>query len=294
MTEVGAVHQQFQRYDASRYLGYGLMEAFASKKKNTQAGQLNRSCINEEQIFSVTIASRNPIKSSLIDSIVALGLLGGLGSRVRHGMGSVVLESISKDGQSIWEAPADIKAYQQMLKGIVGSVATKLPPFSAFSASTRIDSLLTASNPYNVLADFGNRILLYRSWGRDGKVLGQTSEKRFKPDHDWSKFDRPRDFHPRRVVFGLPHNYGPKANMSVKPAEHDRRSSPLLFHVHKIGSEYYGISLLLESDFLPAGEKIDAGGKDVPANIEWSILHDFLDGNDKQGNSRFAQREPLL
>ena len=293
-TDKGAVHQQFQRYDASRYLGYGLMEAFASNKKNTQAGQLVRSCINEDQTFSVILTSRSSITPAILDAMVALGLLGGLGSRVRHGMGSVVLESISKDGQLIWEAPENLEAYKKELEKIIGQAATNSPPFSAFSDSSKIDSLLTASDPYKILADFGNRMLLYRSWGRDGKVLNQPSEKRFKPDHDWSKFDRPHNFHPRRVIFGLPHNYGPKANMSVTPAEHDRRSSPLIFHVHKIGNEYYGISVLLVADFLPENEQINAGGKNVPANIEWSLLHDFLDGNDKQGQSRFAERERLL
>ncbi len=294
-TKKGTVHQQFQRYAAARYLGYGLMEAFASRKKDTQAGQLVRSCINENQAFTITLISHSSINSSLMEAMIAFGLLGGMGSRARHGMGSVTLESISKGQQVIWEAPADLDGYKKRLRGIVGQITAGLPPFSAFSDSTRIDSLLSAANPYDVLADFGNRMLLYRSWGKNGKVLNQPSEKRFRSDHDWSKFDRPNNnFHPRRVVFGLPHNYGSKVDKSVKPANHDRRSSPLIFHVHKVGNKYYGVSVLLKADFLPIDEKINAGGKAVPANIEWSVLYDFLDGKDKKGDLRFAQREQLL
>jgi CRISPR-associated protein Cmr1 len=124
--------------------------------------------------------------------------------------------------------------------------------------------------------------------------LNQESEHRFKEDHDWSKDVRPHDFHPRRVVFGLPHNYGPGNRQSVKSEKYERRSSPLIFHVHKIGSEYLGVCTLLKSDFLPEGERINAGGKNVPAKIEWDLLHEFLDGSDKKGNVRFANRESVL
>lgn len=293
-TEAGAVHQSFQRHDAARYLGYGLMEAFASRKKGTHAGQLVRDCFNEEQVFSVNLLSRNKQDKTLVDAMIAFGLLGGLGSRARHGLGSVVLESIERDGAVIWSGPQNKQEYHAQLQEIIDRSASALPPYSAFAQSSRIDYLLTAPTPFKVLDDFANRMLLYRSWGRDGKVLGQPSERNFKPDHDWSKFDRPKDFHPRRIIFGLPHNYGPKANQSVTPADHDRRSSPLLLHVHKLGVEFVGVSVVFESAFLPASERINAGGKNVPAKIEWALLHEFLDGKDKQGNRRFAQRERLL
>jgi CRISPR-associated protein Cmr1 len=82
----GYVHPQFQTHDAARYLGYGLMEAFASMKKHTQAGQLLRGCIDEEQRFIVELRFRNAVDRSLEEALIALGLFGALGSRSRHGM----------------------------------------------------------------------------------------------------------------------------------------------------------------------------------------------------------------
>jgi CRISPR-associated protein Cmr1 len=156
-----------------------------------------------------------------------------------------------------------------------------------------------------VLNAFGKKMLLYRSWGKGGKLLNEDSEKRFKADHDWSKGDRPNNFHPKRVVFGLPHNYGQGDHLAVTPEKHrdpypegvykhDRRASPLFFHVHKIGTEYIGVSLLLPATFLPHGERINAGGTNVPANIEWSILTDFLDGRDNKGKVRFDSKQSII
>jgi hypothetical protein len=80
--------------------------------------------------------------------------------------------------------------------------------------------------------------------------------------------------------------------MEVALADHKRRASPLLFHVHALGDKsFIGVSILLRSAFLPAGEKINAGGTDVPAKIEWNLLTDFLDGMEKHtGNPRFPHK----
>lgn len=293
-TTARATHKHFKTHDASRYLGYGLMEAFASRKKGTEAGQLVRDCFNEDQGFTVSLLSRSALDPTVLDALIAFGLLGALGSRSRHGLGSVALEKIHRGDELIWNAPDSQLAYRQAILALINTSASAVPPFSAFSTHSRIDSLLAAKTPYQALDGFALRELIYRSWGRDGRVLSEASEKRFKPDHDWSKGDRPSGFHPRRVVFGLPHNYGQGNRLAVSAQHYDRRSSPLIFHVHKVGSEYLGVSILLESDFLPKGEHINAGGKMAPANIEWSILHDFLDGQDKQGKLRFADRERVL
>ena len=293
-TTSGTTHKQFQTHDASRYLGYGLMEAFASRAKGTQAGQLVRDCFNEDQQFSVSLLSRKSIDSTIVDALTVFGLLGSLGSRARHGLGSVSLEKIQRGDDVVWQAPTTQAEYKQAIEKLMGELAPSMPPFSAFSSKSRVDTLLTGATPYQVLDGFGRRQLVYRSWGRDGRVLSENSEKRFKADHDWSKNDRPNGFHPQRVVFGLPHNYGQGNRMAVTAEHYDRRSSPLIFHVHKVGSEYLGVSILLPSDFLPQGERINAGGQKVPAKIEWDILHQFLDGSDKQGNVRFANRERVL
>lgn len=310
-TTTGITHPEFKNQAAARYLGYGLMEAFASVEKGTQAGQLVRDCLNENQTFTVTLTSFNLIEDSLKQALILFGLMGGLGSRARHGMGSITLETLHEKlpkqaEQQTWSVPKTNVEYFASIRKILSNLTTVgQPPFSAFSQEARIDLLEKATTPYSVLNMFGKKMLLYRSWGKNGNVLGEESERRFKADHDWSKGLHQKGFHPKRVIFGLPHNYGKGDRLAVTPEKHrdpypagvykhERRASPLLFHVHKIGSEYIGVSLFLPSTFLPQGERINAGGTNVPANIEWSILTDFLDGKDNKGKVRFQDKKSII
>lgn len=286
-TEKDTEHPEFkqQQNDAARYLGYGLMVAFNNKKKMLKAGQLERGCINENQTFTVNLIFKGTVIQSVRDALIVMGMIGGLGSRARHGMGSIALQQIYENGENIWNIPQTVDEYIAELKRILKTSCTiqNFPPFSAFSKHTRVDKLFKANNPYQILNLFGKAMLMYRSAGYHGKILGENSEGRFQEDHDWFREDTFRsknpDFHPRRVVFGLPHNYDArKPRDVVTPAEHERRSSPLLFHVHQVGNQFIGLGIFIKSQFLPLNEKINAGGKKVPANIEWSIITDFLDG----------------
>jgi len=289
------VHDKLLTKAAARYLGYGLIVAYGSQKQNppTQSGQLIRGCINEDQSFTIILTFRNHANVSILNALKAMGLLGGLGSRTRHGMGSIALEKIVHAEQEIWTAPKTQEEYQIQVKELVGSlVGIPEPDYSAFSKESRVECLLSNNSPYQVLDDFGNKMLDYRSWGQsnNGNMLpsGKASEKRFKDDHDWLReptFKTTNStFHPRRVMFGLPHNYGKYDNQKVNAATHERRASPLLFHVHRLSdNEYIGVSVLLKSRFLPVSEQINAGGKNVAAKVnDWAVISDFLDG--KVGN----------
>lgn len=297
-SETGTVHKEFRANDASRYLGYGLVVAYGQVEGPKASGQLERGCFNHGQEFTIRLIFREKVDPTVQEALIAWGLLGGLGSRVRHGMGSVALSSMQLDGETIWTSPASPDEYHTKILGLLSAtqLLTKEPPFSAFSKLARVDQLVLGASAFDVLNALGGALLMYRSWGRNGSVNGQTSEKRFKPDHDWSKGVRPNGFHPQRVVFGLPHNYGKAGTLKIN-AEHsylsdeqsdpskraiNRRSSPLLFHVHQVGSSFVGMSVYLRAEFLPSGAEINAGGTRVPMNIEWSKITDFIDG--KVGN----------
>jgi CRISPR-associated protein Cmr1 len=287
-TEGKSVHPQFSRElkDApARYLGYGLMEAFSSPKNNKEAGNLFRGCINENQHFTVRLISRGEIDPTIQNALIVMGLLGGLGSRSRHGMGSIALLTLHRNNKEIWTAPQTQDEYEAELQRLMKTchLISGEPPFSAFSKQSRVDFALAANTPYDVLNLFGKAMLMYRSWGKNGKVLGSEHEKRFQDDHDWFKEEKTfrknnPDFHPKRVVFGLPHNYHKHPKHHVSPEKQERRSSPLLFHVHPVGEQYIGTCVFLKSQFLPDKEKIKAGDKVVPAKIDWKIITDFLDG----------------
>jgi CRISPR-associated protein Cmr1 len=293
---IGQVHTRFGASDmaAARYLGYGLMEAFASAPRNTRAGQLTRDCIDEGQRFTVRIVSRCDSFENLKEALIALGLLGGLGSRNRHGMGSLSLESLA-DGSNkpLWERPTNSRAYADSLNKILKGrfSAHDLPPYTAFSRFSSVYRLGNENDPYKVLNGFARAMLMYRSSGQKWMVLGSPSERRFKPDHDWKYHIRPVNFHPRRVVFGLPHNYGKGADQEIVPEHHTRRASPLLFHVQALEDDtFVGVAAFLPAVFLPQNEGINAGGTIVPAHIEWSVITDFLDGQDIHGKPRFSNK----
>ena len=175
-----------------------------------------------------------------------------------------------------------------------------MPPFSAFSADSRITLLSEDGDPLELLNVAGDRLVRYRSWGHDGMITtdeGRVSaEQRFLNDHDWSKKKHPyrdRNFHPARSVFGLPHNYGKYADLHVTPdgAHHDRRASPLVFHIHRFAEDRFGlIATVLKSAFLPAGEDIWAGHHAVPCNVDWGVIDGFIDGQFGMG-SRYKGRD---
>jgi hypothetical protein len=62
----------------------------------------------------------------------------------------------------------------------------------------------------------------------------------------------------------------------------ERRSSPLLFHVHPMAEDFIGIGIYLPARFLPSGEQIKANSNLVPSAVSWSVISGFLDG--KVGN----------
>lgn len=282
MTQKGSTHPQLKLLPGARYLGYGLMEAFDGE--NTTAGKLQRPCISHNQHLLVTFIAKDEIPEDFIDAVKLVGLVGGMGSRSRKGFGSLSLCSLTLDGSNRWTKPASLDAYRENLGSLLGDKdkITTEPPFSAFSQLTRIDYLSQGNDPNKLLDDFGRQMQRYRSWGKNNKVNQEASEQNFKEDHDWFKRlgnYRNQDFHPKRIIFGLPHNYGKYEKDNVTGDDHDRRASPLFVHVYECApNDYRLISIILRAEFLPKGELIKAGEHQVTQHIEWEKLDDFLDG----------------
>lgn len=296
----GEVHPGFKPVAGARYLAYGLMGAFGAK-----TAQLDRGCIEpfkeakQSGEFTVKLVFKKQVDESIAKALVAIGLLGGLGSRTRRGMGSIALASFKiGDEDDTWKQPETAEAYRKAVEGLFTpdslSNVSREPPFTAFGSASRIECLPAKDSCYNVLDDFGKKMLDYRSWGRSINGVKKPlpsdnqSEERFVDDHHWFRRNGWRTihpgFHPERVAFGLPHNYDD--SNKVIGENHERRSSPLLFHVHKVGSKCIGVAVYLPAQFLPDGEKIEAGGSPVPCKVNKGshndIIADFLDG--KVGN----------
>ena len=268
-----------------RYLGYGLMKAFGKNE-----GKLERPCLwrNDGIDFSLQFIARDSdVLKDIEPAVKMLGLLGSVGSRSRKGFGSLTLVQLTGDDVACWRSPGNIREYSDTLQTLLKDSGdwTGEPKISAFSSQSRIDCLMEGNNPLDLLNDYGKAMVRYRSWGKDGFILNrkEKSERRFERDHDWFKGSlQPPDtkFHPRRAVFGLPHDYysPDKDKAKVKPQSYERRASPLFFHVHRYGErQYVGIALLMRSQFLPDGEQIRVRDKSVPAKPDWSVLTGFLD-----------------
>ena len=270
----------------ARYLGFGVMDF---------KGQLTRPCLKSPFEFTLQIGAREQKHlDEILPALELFGFLGGLGSKSRKGYGSLNLIELEGDGVGKpWQKPANenelCDAFDDLLKPALGYGPE--PKISGFYSESRIClfKFKSKNSAMEVLNEYGKEMVRYRSWGRNGKILnGEPSERNFRDDHDWAKAASkgmkppphlPYNFHPRRAVFGLPHNYGKiyGKEVGVKPEEHERRASPLFFHVHKIDNEYVGVALLLCSQFLPKNEKISANRKPVDANPDWTVLTNFLD-----------------
>ena len=94
---------------------------------------------------------------------------------------------------------------------------------------------------------------------------------------------RHRSKHPRRIAFGLPHNYGKRPEEQVGPFDRqlDRRASPLFIHIHECGDTPTAVLSFLPARFLPVDRSdISVGRSCVPQKPETELyqpIHEFLD-----------------
>ena len=270
------------------------MEAFASSRKGTRAGELTRPCLRSPFEFTVRMRVREGRRNerdhsgrlaSLEEALICLGTHGGMGAKSRKGYGSLVIRSLSVDGEQRWRPPRTIAELGDSLADLRRNHdAADLPEYTALSAQARQVLVPSDKNETMELLDLvGRELMRYRSWGHEGKVFGQDSEKNFLDDHDLMdpRAGKRRDEHPRRIAFGLPHNYGSGTGKQVRPKEFDRRASPLFIHIHECGDTPVAVLSFLPARFLPEGRsEISVGGSPVEQTPEADLfkpINKFLD-----------------
>lgn len=295
----------------ARYLGYGIVEAVPSRKRNTRESQILRSCLKYPFEGKLNLLVRNGTSNddvrSVASALIAMGLFGGLGSRSRKGYGSLNLVELKLGDEVLFRMPRDVEDLRLKIgsffedHGITAySGFPPLPPYTAYSDLTRIDIVEMGSDPLRLLNSVGEAMQLYRSWGRNGKVNDQNSERNFKDDHDLAAdaIKTRVSTHPRRVVFGLPHNYyfsSYQERVDVKPARLERRASPLFIHIQELSNgQYAAVTAIFPSEFLPEGERIRVGSSVVPQNVDYSVLEEFIDGKNGYGKQRFPDAVKVI
>ena len=261
------------RLNGAQYLGYGVM--------NPQSGELKRSMIPSgtfgvECLLSPRLSLDQ--RESVMNALILVGTVGGLGSKSRKGYGSMTLTQLMIGGQtrSLPIGPAD------QLRGLVKNLHPGLPEWTAWSRDSRVVTVSAkGASAVQVLDMLGREQVFFRSWGRQGRVLGGDSERNFTPDHDLSKGLPAAIDYPKRVVFGLPHNYGRGQDVGPASRKFDRRASPMFLHVHQTadGSPVTGVVTFLPARFLPQGEQIRAFNRDRPIHESepfWEPIHGYL------------------
>ena len=230
---------------------------------------------------------------SVEQAAIALGLLGGLGSRARKGLGSLALHQLERPGQPVREF-ATVESIKDFIQALDYS-APGDAPLSAFTRATRIDVSATAGKALDALAAIGNELQLYRGYGRHNprtnqhEVNGQKARQEFPEDHHnvlaATQGGRLQQL-PNRAVFGLPHNYffsSTGGKLDITTEDEGRRASPLLVHIHPLKDEkFVAIQTLLPGVFLPDGMKVEAKGKSkyaIPeSKVDYDVITRYLDG----------------
>ena len=204
-----------------------------------------------------------------------------MGAKSRKGYGSLVIRSLRVDGEQRWRPPQTISEFGDSLVDLRRNHdAADLPEYTALSVQTRQVLVSSDKNESMDLLDIvGRELMRYRSWGRNGRVLDRDSEKNFRDDHDLMKSSSP-DRHPRRIAFGLPHNYG-KRRVGPHDQQFDRRASPLFIHIHECSDTPVAVLSFLPACFLPDNRSaICVDGRRVaqtPESALYQPIHEFLD-----------------
>jgi len=278
------------------YLGYGPITYVKEK------GNIVRSYIQEGSTISFSFIFRPrsviPDIEGLRRAIKALALFGGMGSRSRRGFGSVTLESLkNEDGKELWSPPRTREELHDAIQEFITSIGSRdvigLPDYTAFTSSSRIILSGTGRDPINLLDSIGREMIRYRSYGSSRNGGPHTlpwGEKQdyplFADDHDLlQSLNQNPDpgRHPRRVAFGLPHNYyfgSTRQKIDVTGESSERRASPLFIHLHQLERAYVAVLTYLPAKFLPGGESIKmvANGRPskVTCNFDGQVIPDFL------------------
>lgn len=226
----GGEHPVDPRQTSSlRYLGYGV----CGMRTGTAAGAR----------FTLTLRGRGLDEAqlgSLRDAVSLMGLLGGIGGRARRGFGSLTLTHLEGDGtaENAWACPATAQEISERLTMLLGGNASNgMPSFPAFAPGSRVFWLCEARTPDAVL---GSLQVALRTMAQD--MAGASPAG-----------------YPNKIALGLPRG-------KWKPERHNRRASPLVFHVHQCGKDSYaGLVTLISGPFLPQGEKVKGPTGSVPA-----------------------------
>jgi CRISPR-associated protein Cmr1 len=293
-----------RRYPGLPYLGYGVMDYNGNViNNNGERSYIPSVTFRLSLLFKPKVPQQH--KETVVDALKLFGLIGGLGAKSRKGYGSVTLRQLEHKGE-IWYAPTTLGSLQQAITNFKYKNQAPEPPYTALSQASRFVIFEGESDEsaLSLLDRIGCELMFYRSFGRNGLVLGEEIKPNFRDDHDLMRSvatNSPAHHHPitypRRVAFGLPHNYyfgSARAKADVKAVDHsdpdspkpiERRASGLFIHIHHADRYPVAVLSFLPAQFLPASAKIRLSSvppRRPPTDVDvehdvWQPVRDLLD-----------------
>lgn len=268
----------------------------------------SRSALRPGQDFIIELMFRPRTSESdvkgIAQAVQLMGTLGGMGSRARHGWGSLSLQKLLIDGKPD-ESVKPLGSLQELLHylaNVLSAMPDALPPFSALSKQTRIvvDQQGMDKDWMTVLGKAGRELVFYRSNGRSNPsqpgMRHVLNNKQMDPkmpgempcwdDHEllYRFANGNQTESPRRVMFGLPHpvRLSGAGDIGVNFAD-KRRASPLMLHLHHFSDgTVVAVHCLMKARFLPTSAAritMTKGNRsqDVAPPSDWSVLGNYLD-----------------
>ena len=221
------------------YVGYGVLD---------NQCRTTRPCLGAPFEFTVRMRGRGLTGEqieSLNRALIAMGTLGSMGAKSRKGFGSLNLQSLRIDGKELWQNPTTIEKLKEVISDLT-------------SESKNVDGLAE----YTALSRNSLHVLLVSS-SRDSLELLDKLGGDLRIS---IRGNRPQ----QRIAFGLPRQMGRGGAVRI-PGSWNRRSSPLLFHIHDCGGKWVAVVSFLPSRFLP-----ESRAEDV--NEFYRPVYDFLGG----------------
>ncbi|RME57464.1 hypothetical protein D6779_08615 [Candidatus Parcubacteria bacterium] len=207
-------------------------------------------------------------RAQVLKTLKTWGLLGGLGARARHGLGSVQIQSLYQDGEEV-ETFSTSEEARRAIQSLFeeAAVVEELPPFTALSAMASCH-VLEGQRVRDLLDEVATKLSGYRSGISEDKAQVIRFAKSGTIDPNY----------PKRAVFGLPHNYffmneGRKVDIQGYHQDEEkplRRASPLFIHAGQFEDGAAVILTLLPADFLPVNAKLQLEAK-VKHGRNWKL-----------------------
>jgi len=197
----------------SGFLGYGLDGTL----KNPQH---RPSIIHGQFTVCLRLKAESTDKQvqQLKNSLQIWGLLGGLGSRSRRGFGSVAIKTLNEQSFDF----NNTENYFDAIKTVITNIhlSPSMPIYTAFNKDVMIATAGQGADSRRLMDRLGDQYKEARKQAGKGMA---------------------------KAPFGLP-----LAGRRGASDEKNRRSSPLLMHIHPVASEYVAILTLIPAQFHPA------------------------------------------